>query len=114
MKAWPDTSFSLIRLYVEERKFGRPHASVLRRFQLHIMSKPPEQTFSVEIISDWLRQIVQAKSLTSAVHRAQMVTRFLDWLVEQHALESNPFRELRQEYCQWKQNPGLLAWLDSL
>jgi integrase/recombinase XerD len=113
MKAWPDTSFSLMRLYVEERKFGRPHASVLRRFQLHIMSKPPEQTFSVEIISDWLRQIVQAKSLTSAVHRAQMVTRFLDWLVEQHALESNPFRELRQEYCHRKSTAAVVRALVS-
>ena len=99
MKTWPDTNFSLMRLYVEEKRVGRPHASVLRRFQLHIMSKVPEPTFSVEIISDWLRQMVRAESLTSAVRRAQLITRFLDWLVERRALECNPFRELRQEYC---------------
>lgn len=59
MKAWPDTSFSLMRLYVEEKQFGRPHASVLRRFQGCIMNKAPGRSFAVEIISDWLRQVVR-------------------------------------------------------
>jgi hypothetical protein len=99
MRTWPDSSFSLMRLYVEEHEFGRSHASVLRRFQLYFMSKAPSRSLSVETISDWLRQIVRAASLKQAVRRAQLVTRFLDWSVEQRALESNPFRALRQEYC---------------
>ena len=99
MRAWPDSSFSLMRLYVEEHEFGRSHASVLRRFQLYFMSKAPGRALSVEAISDWLRRIVWAASLKQAVRRAQLVTRFLDWLVEQRALDSNPFRELRQKYC---------------
>jgi integrase len=99
MRTWPDSSFSLMRLYVEEHEFGRSHASVLRRFQLYFMSKAPSRSLSVETISDWLRQIVRAASLKQAVRRAQLVTRFLDWSVEQCALESNPFRALRQEYC---------------
>ncbi len=99
MKAWPDTSFSLMRLYVEEQKFSRPHASVLRRFQRHITSRAPQQSLSAEAISDWLRQIVRSASLKQAIRRAQLVTRFLDWLVEQGALESNPIRKLRQDNC---------------
>lgn len=99
MKVWPDTGFSLMHLYVEEQRFSRPHASVLRRFQLHVMGKASVQSLSVETISDWLKQIVRAASLKQAVRRAQLVTRFLDWLVAQHALESNLFRELRQKYC---------------
>ena len=99
MRTWPDSSFSLMRLYAEEHKFGRPHASVLRRFQHYIMSKTPSRSLPVEGISAWLRQIVRAASLKQAVRRAQLVTRFLDWLVEQRALQSNPLRELRQKYC---------------
>ena len=39
MRTWPDSSFALMRLYVEEHEFGRSHVSVLRRFQLYVMSK---------------------------------------------------------------------------
>lgn len=99
MRTWPDGSFSLMRLYVQKHEFDRPHASVLRRFQLYFMSKAPGRSVSVGAISDWLRQVVLAASLKQAVRRAQLVTRFFDWLVEQRALESNPFRELRQKYC---------------
>ena len=99
MKTWPDTSFSLMRLYIEEHEFGRSRASVLRRFQLYVMGKMPGQSLSVDAIADWLRQVVRASSLKQAVRRAQLVTRFLDWLVKQRTLESNPFRELRQKYC---------------
>lgn len=99
MRTWPDSSFVLMRLYVEEHEFVRSHVSVLRRFQLYVMSKTLSRSLSVEAISDWFRQIVRAASLKQAVRRAQLVTRFLDWLVEQRALESNPFCELRQEYC---------------
>ena len=111
MRTWPDSSFSLMRLYVEEHEFGRSHASVLRRFQLYFMSKAPSRSLSVETISDWLRQIVRAASLKQAVRRAQLVTRFLDWLVEQRALESNPFRELRQEYCRRQSTAGVVRAL---
>jgi len=99
MRTWPDSSLSLMRLYVEKHEFGRSHASVLRRFQLYVMSKAPSRPLSVGAISDWLRQIVLAACLKQAVRRAQLVTRFLDWLVEQRALQSNPLRELRQKYC---------------
>jgi site-specific recombinase XerD len=111
MRTWPDGSFALMRLYVEEREFGRSHVSVLRRFQLYVMSKTSSRSLSVEAISDWLRQIVRAASLKQAVRRAQLVTRFLDWLVEQRALESNPFRELRQEYCRRQSTAGVVRAL---
>jgi integrase/recombinase XerD len=113
MKAWPDTSFSLMRLYVEEHHFGRSHVSVLRRFQLDIMGKTPSRSLSVEAISDWLRQIVRAASVKQAVRRAQLVTRFLDWLIEQRALESNPFRKLRQEQCRRQSTAAIVRALVS-
>ena len=74
MRVWPDSGFSLMRLYVEEKKFGHPHASMLRRFQHHIMSNARGETLSIEIVSDWLRSVVRAESLKLAVRRAQLVT----------------------------------------
>lgn len=113
MRTWPDSSFSFMRLYVEEQRFGRSHASVLRRFQLHLMSKAPGRSLSVEATSDWLRQIVRAASVKQAVRRAQLVTRFLDWLVEQRALDSNPFHDLRQEYCRRQSTAAVVRALVS-
>lgn len=99
MRLWPDNNFSLMCLYVEQHALGRPHTSVLRRFQLYLMSKAPGRSLSVEAISDWLQHVVQAESVKLAIRRAQLVSRFLDWLVGRGALESNPVRELRQKYC---------------
>jgi site-specific recombinase XerD len=102
-----------MRVYAQEHEFGRPHVSVLRRFQRHIMSRAHGQTLSVELISDWLGSVVRAESLKLAVRRAQLVTRFLDWLVEQRALESNPFRELRQKYCRRQSTAAVVRALVS-
>ena len=46
----------------------------------------------------WLRVQLTATQLRWVVHRAQLVTRFLDWLVEQEVIPVNPFAELRQKY----------------
>lgn len=51
--------------------------------------------------------------LKQAVRRAQLVTRFLDWLVEQRALESNPFREMRQKYCRRESTAAVVRALVS-
>jgi len=77
------------------------------------MSKTASRSLSVGAISDWLREIVRTASLKQAVRRAQLVTRFLDWLVEQRALESNPFRDLRQKYCRRQSTAAVVRALVS-
>ena len=46
----------------------------------------------------WLRAQLTDTPLRWVVHRAQLLTRFLDWLVEQKVISVNPFAELRKRY----------------
>jgi site-specific recombinase XerC len=46
----------------------------------------------------WLRAQLPESPFWLVVHRAQLVTRFLDWLVKQKIVRVNPFAELRQKY----------------
>ena len=45
----------------------------------------------------WLRAQLTDTPVRWVVHRAQLVTRFLDWLAEQKIIPVNPFAELRQK-----------------
>ena len=46
----------------------------------------------------WLRAQLTDTPHRWVVHRAQLVTRFLDWLAEQKVIPLNPFAELRKRY----------------
>ena len=49
-------------------------------------------------IRRWLRVQLTDTPIRGVVHRAQLVTRFLDWLTEQKVIPVNPFTELRKRY----------------
>lgn len=50
------------------------------------------------VLRRWLRTQLTDATPHWVVHRAQLVTRFLGWLVEQKIIPVNPFAELRQKY----------------
>jgi site-specific recombinase XerD len=50
------------------------------------------------VLRRWLRSQSKDVPIHWVVHRAQLVTRFLDWLVEEKIIPVNPFAELRQKY----------------
>jgi integrase/recombinase XerD len=50
------------------------------------------------VLRRWLRTQLRGVPIHWVVHRAQLVTRFLDWLVEEKIIRVNPFGELRQKY----------------
>src|SRR5262245_16626165 len=100
-KTWPDRELALLRRYVADLdlagvRSGKPYESVLRRFQTYAMKRDPKRPLDQETVQAWLRQCVSESTLAMAVRRAQMVTRFLDWLVAKGCLAQNPFNDLRQ------------------
>jgi hypothetical protein len=49
-------------------------------------------------IRRWLLVQLTDTPIRGVVHRAQLVTRFLDWLTKQKVIRVNPFAELRKRY----------------
>lgn len=50
------------------------------------------------VLRRWLRAQLTDAALRWVVYRAQLVTRFLDWLAGQKIISVNPFAELRKRY----------------
>lgn len=99
-KTWPDRELALQR-YVADLDLtgvhaGKPYESVLRRFQRFAMDCAPKRPLDKGTLQAWLRQCMSESTLGMAVRRAQLVTRFLDWLVANSYLPRNPFHDLRE------------------
>jgi len=50
------------------------------------------------VLRKWLRSQLRDVPIHWVIHQAQLVTRFLDWLVGQKIIAVNPFAELREKY----------------
>jgi hypothetical protein len=103
MNDWPDSSFALLTRYVGQLglrgpKSCRPHASILRRFQRFVMSERAKPALSRSVIESWLRAVSATAPRTMLIRRAQIVDRFLDWLVVHRHLDVNPIAVLRAEF----------------
>ena len=100
MIVWPDSAFSLLKRYVETLdrripRYARPAACILRHFQRFVMAQTARPTLSRPVIESWLRAVDAVSPRSMVIRRAQIVDRFLDWLVEHGCLVANPFAELR-------------------
>jgi len=100
-KTWPDRELALLQRYVADLDLtgvhaGKPYESVLRRFQRFAMDCAPKRPLDKGTLQAWLRQCMSESTLGMAVRRAQLVTRFLDWLVANSYLPRNPFHDLRE------------------
>lgn len=98
---WPDGEHRLLFQFVDSLTLKHAttssgYRSILRPFQEFVERSSPGQSFGPETIVAWLR----AQSATCAVARvrrhAQVIDRFLEWLVARSALTGNPVAELRQ------------------
>jgi integrase/recombinase XerD len=101
MSYWPDKDEALLRQFVEQLKLRRYDVSyccVLRDFQRFVSQDSAPGTLNQATLRAWLDTRKKQSSLDLVVHRAQLVSRFLDWLVARGAVASNPLAELRRQY----------------
>jgi len=103
MIAWPDASFTLLKRYVATLccrfpRYRRSPASVLRRFQRFVMARAASPALSRSVIESWLRAVDGVSPRSMVIRRAQIVDRFLDWLVGHGHITANPFAEFRARY----------------
>ncbi len=118
MSIWPDSDGAAFRLFVKQQQFQNKRViatyhSVLRGFQSFVAKgSPPGQSLSRQTIQDWLQDRHTVWPAHMVVHRAWLVGRFIDWLVAQGSLLSNPLTELRQSYGQRATAPVVRALLE--
>lgn len=101
MPDWPTQDETLIKQFVDQLSlacYSAPYRSLLRQFQRFVVQLSPKPTFSQAALRAWLRDQLKTAPLPLAVHRGQLVNRFLDWLAARESIAANPIAELRRKY----------------
>lgn len=117
MKPWPDTDGSAITRYLRQLRLRCPISPIYYRqalcdFQEVVVRHqcPPLQV-SREALEAWLRERATLWPMSTLLHRARIVNRFLDFLVQEELIASNPVADLRAQYCVKCSKPILRALL---
>ena len=101
MPDWPTQDEALIKQFVDQLNlacYSAPYRSLLRQFQRFVVQRSPKPTFSEAVLRAWLSDQLKTAPLALAVHRGQLVNRFLDWLAARDSIAANPIAELRRKY----------------
>jgi integrase len=101
MPNWPDQNETLINQFVKQLNlncYSAPYRSLLRKFQRFVKQRFPKRPFSQVVLRAWLKDELKTAPLPLAVHRGQLVNRFLDWLAARGSIAANPIAELRRKY----------------
>jgi len=103
MMAWPTDNDMLIRHYVRTCPIRTRSTQVvaratLWRFQQFVRTSRPNAPLSQATLTAWLHHVTTQVSHRSVIDQARRVDGFLDWLVAQALLATNPWAELRHQY----------------
>ena len=101
MNAWPDTDGRTIARYLGQLRLRCSTSPIyyrqaLRTFQEVVIrdQRTPGQ-LGREVLETWLREYAMHWPMTTLLHRARIVNRFLDFLVGEALIVSNPIADLR-------------------
>lgn len=105
MKTWPDTNGSAIARYLRQLRLRSRvsktyYRQVLRSFQ-EVVARRQWLPLPVgrDALEAWLRERAAQWPVPTVLHRARIVNRFLDFLVQEGSIASNPVADLRAQYC---------------
>jgi integrase/recombinase XerD len=105
MRTWPDRNGSAIERFLRPRRIRHPqtpktYSRILHGFQdlvwRHELSPSRVSRRSLEA---WLQERNAEWSASTVLHSACIVDRFLDFLVQEGSIASNPVAELCAKYC---------------
>jgi integrase len=80
------------------RTSRKVYACILRGFQRFILEHSNGAPPTAVIVKQWLADRIMQWPLHIVCHRARVVDRFLEWMVGDGAVPSNPFAEWRKQY----------------
>jgi integrase/recombinase XerD len=103
MIAWETMDDTLIHRYVQtlpsrSRNTHAARRSMLRQFQQFVQAQTLPAPLSQATVEGWLRHRAAQMSRRSVIASARRVDGFLDWLVAQGLLPTNPWAALRHTY----------------
>lgn len=118
MTNWPDTDGKTIARYLGQLRLrGKVSAiyyrQALKSFQdtvVRLQRNPAE--IDREVLEIWLRERAMHWPAETLLHRARIVSRFLDFLAHEHLITSNPINELRAKYHAKSNKAVLRALID--
>jgi site-specific recombinase XerD len=117
MNQWPDTDGSAITRYLRQLRLRKPrtraaYRSSLLSFQAFVAERQcPRSLVSRDILEAWLRERAAESPIHMVLHRARLVDRFLDFLVQEGSITGNPIAELRAQYSLRWSRPVMRALL---
>jgi hypothetical protein len=104
MRTWPDSNASAIERFLRQRRIYHPqtpktYRRVLCGFQdvVRRCERSPSRV-SLQTLKGWLQERSGEWSAFTLLHRACIIDRFLDFLVREGSIASNPVAELRTKY----------------
>lgn len=102
MTTWPDTDDRTIARYLSQLRLRCKVSPIyyrraLQSFQEVVVRQ--QSGVSRPVLETWLRERAMHWPVGTVLHRARIVNRFLDYLVQEGRIGSNPVADLRAEYC---------------
>src|SRR5438270_311034 len=103
MKTWPDKGDAAIVRYLRQLRLDCPTSPIYYRQALHsfqeVVVRHQPSPVNWAVLEAWLRERAAHWPVSTLLHRARIVSCFLDFLVHEGIIASNPVADLRAEYC---------------
>lgn len=105
MSSWPDSHGSAIDRFLRQRRLRhlqtpKTYRRILRGFQDVVKrGERSASRVSRHTLQLWLHERGAEWSASTVLHSACIINRFLDFLVQEGSIASNPITELRTRYC---------------
>ncbi|MGC2030200.1 MAG: integrase, partial [Steroidobacteraceae bacterium] len=116
MNAWPDTDHTVIARYLRTLRLRSANSRIYYRQVLHGFQDVARCYPAVDrqTLEAWLREWATGWHPSTLLHRARIVDRFIDHLVEINMIASNPIAMLRREYSVKQSRPIWQALASSM
>src|SRR5579863_7531175 len=100
MTAWTDPGRAVVARYLGTLRLRSANSRIYYRQVLDGFQDIAERHLAIDLqtLEDWLRENGEHWHPSTVLHRAHIVDRFLDHLVGQGLITSNPIEVLRSEY----------------
>jgi integrase/recombinase XerD len=104
MNTWPDTDGKIIARYLGQLRLRYPISPIYYRQALHsfqdavVRQQCQSAQVNRKVLETWLSECAVIWARSTLLHRARIVNRFLDFLVREGWIVSNPVADLRAEY----------------
>ena len=118
MNISPDSDSTALQRFVDQLRLESAntrteYCSILNGFRRFAAQQSPNAPVTRQIIERWLRDQSAVWPICVVARRARLVDRFLDWLVIDGSLPSNPLAQLRRDYSQTATAPIVRALLEA-